>query len=104
MLPGKVCGDVFCEQVRAVVALSRAAGTRCHRDCRQSQDSHLGWLLARARAGLTELQVHLFLVYTPAYDLDANRIEWHEPLLATGRDASSSPQHVRASAGGCGAA
>jgi len=25
---------------------------------------------------LTELQEHLYLVYTPAYDPDANRIEW----------------------------
>jgi hypothetical protein len=37
---------------------------------------HIGWLSARARAGLIELKEHLRLVYTPAYDPDANRIEW----------------------------
>ncbi len=33
-----------------------------------------GSLLVRGM--LTELQEHLYLVYTPAYDPDANRIEW----------------------------
>ena len=33
-----------------------------------------GSLLVRAL--LTELKEHLHLVYTPAYDPDANRIEW----------------------------
>jgi hypothetical protein len=33
-----------------------------------------GSLLVRSL--LTELQEHLSLVYTPAYDPDANRIEW----------------------------
>ena len=41
--------DVFCEQVRAAVARSRAAGTSCHRDCRQSQGPHGSWLPARAQ-------------------------------------------------------
>jgi transposase len=51
-----------------------------------------GSLLVRSM--LTELQELLYLVYTPAYDPDANRIEWHRPRFATGRDAYSSPQHV----------
>jgi transposase len=33
-----------------------------------------GSLLVRSM--LTELKEHLYLVYTPAYDPDANRIEW----------------------------
>jgi len=50
-----------------------------------------GSLLVRRM--LTEFQDHGYPVYTPAYDPDANRIEWHGPRLATSRDASSSPQH-----------
>ena len=46
--PGRT-SDVFCEQVRAAVARSKAAGTSCHRDCRQSEDPHLGWLPACAQ-------------------------------------------------------
>jgi len=37
---------------------------------------YLGWLPARALAGLTELNEHLRLVSTPAYDPDATRMEW----------------------------
>ena len=44
-----------------------------------------GSLLVRSM--LTELQEHLYVVYTPAYDPDANRIEWRLPGLATGGDA-----------------
>jgi transposase len=33
-----------------------------------------GSLLVRSM--LNELKMHLYLVYTPAYDPDANRIEW----------------------------
>jgi hypothetical protein len=44
-----------------------------------------GSLLVRGM--LTEFQEHLYLVYTPAYDPEANRIEWHGPRLATDRDA-----------------
>jgi hypothetical protein len=51
----------------------QTARTSGHRDCRQPQDAYLGWVPARARAGLTELREHLRLVYTPAYDPDANR-------------------------------
>ena len=46
--PGRTA-DVFCEQVRAAVARSRATGTCCHRGCRQSQDPHGGWFPARAQ-------------------------------------------------------
>jgi SAM-dependent methyltransferase len=43
-----------------------------------------GSLLVRRM--LTEFQQQLYLVYTPAYDPDANRIEWHRPRLAKDRD------------------
>ena len=42
-----------------------------------------GSLLVRSM--LTELKEHLHLVYTPAYDPDANRIEWRCARLAAGR-------------------
>jgi transposase len=38
------------------------------------------------RSLLSEFKDHLYLVYTPAYDPDANRIEWHGPRLATSGD------------------
>jgi hypothetical protein len=66
---------VFCEQVRAAVTRSRqrrrvaiviADNLRTH--------TPSGSLLVRSM--VTELQEHLQLVYTPAYDPDANRIEW----------------------------
>ncbi len=40
-----------------------------------------GSLLVRSL--LSEFKDQLYLVYTPAYDPDANRIEWHGPRLAT---------------------
>jgi hypothetical protein len=73
--PGRTA-DIFCQQVRAAVARSRVAWAGGDYYYRQSQNPHSGGLLARARAGLTELADQLYLVYTPAYDPDANRIEW----------------------------
>ena len=67
--------DVFCEQVRAAVARSKqrervaiviADNLRTH--------TSAGSLLVRSM--LTELSTQLSVVYTPAYDPDANRIEW----------------------------
>jgi transposase len=67
--------DVFCEQVRAAaarskqrgrVAIVKASNLRTH--------TSAGSLLVCSM--LTELQEHLYVVYTPAYDPDANRIEW----------------------------
>jgi hypothetical protein len=65
--------DVFCEQVRAAVARSRVAWACGEHHDRQSQDPDHGGILARTRAGLTELSPQLTLIYTPAYDPDANR-------------------------------
>jgi transposase len=71
----KRTADMFCEQVRAAVTRSRGRGhvaivlvdnLKTH--------TPAGSLLVRSM--LTELKEHLYLVYTPAYDPDANRIEW----------------------------
>jgi DDE superfamily endonuclease len=83
--PGRT-SDVFCEQVRAAVARSKQRGCIAiviadHLKTHTAAGSLL------VRNMLTELKEHLRLVYTPAYDPDANRIEWHRPRLATGRDA-----------------
>jgi transposase len=74
LAPGRTA-DVFCTQVRAAVARSRARGhlaiviadnLRTH--------SPAGSKLVRQMLG--ELAEHLRLIYTPSYDPDANRIEW----------------------------
>jgi DDE superfamily endonuclease len=67
--------DVFCEQVRAAVARSRARG-RVAIIIADNLKTHTapGSLLVRSM--LSELSDQLSLVYTPAYDPDANRIEW----------------------------
>jgi len=67
--------DVFCEQVRAAMARSKARGRVAIIivDNLKTHTAH-GSLLVRRM--LTELSDQLYLVYTPAYDPDANRIEW----------------------------
>ena len=72
--PGRTA-DVFCEQVRAAVARSQRRG-RVAIVIADNLKAHTptGSLLVRGM--LTELQEQLYLVYTPAYDPDANRIEW----------------------------
>jgi transposase len=67
--------DVFCEQVRAAVARSQRRG-RVAIVIADNLKAHTpaGSLLVRSM--LTELKEQLYLVYTPAYDPDANRIEW----------------------------
>ncbi|HEX4205314.1 MAG TPA: transposase [Ktedonobacteraceae bacterium] len=72
--PGRTA-DVFCEQVRAAVTRSKQRG-RVAIVIADNLRTHTpaGSLLVRSM--LTELQEHLHLVYTPAYDPDANRIEW----------------------------
>ncbi len=62
-------------QVRTAVARSQARG-RVAIIIADNLKTHtaLGSLLVRSM--LTELSDHLSLVYTPAYDPDANRIEW----------------------------
>src|SRR2546421_2042270 len=62
-------------QVRAAVARSKARG-RVAMIIADNLKTHtaLGSLLVRSM--LTDLSDWLHLVYTPAYDPDANRIEW----------------------------
>jgi DNA-binding transcriptional LysR family regulator len=82
--PGRT-SDVFCELVRAAVARSRGAGTHCHRDDLQSEDPHLGWLLACVHHARPSLKEQLYLIYTPAYDPEAK----HTPMAqAASRDGS----------------
>ncbi len=67
--------DVFCQQVRSAVARSTQRG-RVAIVIADNLKTHTpaGSLLVRSM--LTELKEHLRLVYIPAYDPDANRIEW----------------------------
>jgi len=72
--PGRTA-DVFCEQVRAAVTRSKQRG-RVAIVIADNLKTHTpaGSLLVRSL--LSEFKDHLYLVYTPAYDPDANRIEW----------------------------
>jgi transposase len=72
--PGRTA-DVFCEQVRAAVARSQSR-ERVAIVIADNLKAHTpaGSLLVRSM--LTKLKEQLYLVYTPAYDPDANRIEW----------------------------
>jgi hypothetical protein len=67
--------DVFCDQVRAAVARSRARG-RVAMIIADNLKTHTAKGSLLVRSMVTELAEQLFLVYTPAYDPDANRIEW----------------------------
>jgi transposase len=67
--------DVFCEQVRAAVARSKARG-RVAIIIADNLKTHTAQGSLLVRSMLTELSDQLSLVYTPAYDPDANRIEW----------------------------
>src|SRR6202521_172661 len=67
--------DVFCEQVRAAVARSQQRG-RVAIVIADNLKTHTSAGSLLVRSLLSELQEHLRLVYTPAYDPDANRIEW----------------------------
>jgi transposase len=72
--PGRTA-DVFCAQVRAAVARSRAQG-RMAIVIVDNLRTHTPAGSKLVRQMLAELQDHLRLMYTPAYDPDANRIEW----------------------------
>jgi len=74
LAPGRTA-DVFCAQVRAAVARSRTRG-RLAFVLVDNLRTHTPAGSKRVRQMLTELQDHLRLIYTPAYDPDANRIEW----------------------------
>ena len=83
--PGRTA-DVGCRtsaRSRGSLQTSRA---HHYRDDGSSQNAHVGRVPARAQHARPSLKECLYLVYTPAYDPDANRIEWHGPRLATGRD------------------
>ncbi len=67
--------DVFCDQVRAAVARSKARG-RVAIIIADNLKTHTAQGSLLVRSMLTELCGQLYLVYTPAYDPDANRIEW----------------------------
>ncbi len=72
--PGRTT-DVFCEQVRTAVARSKQRG-RVAIVIADNLRTHTSAGSLLVRRMLTELQEHLHLVYTPAYDPEANRIEW----------------------------
>lgn len=72
--PGRTA-DVFCEQVRAAVARSKRRG-RVALVIADNLRAHTAAGSLLVRSMLAELKEQLYLVYTPAYDPDANRIEW----------------------------
>ena len=74
LAPGRTA-DVFCAQVRAAVARSRAQG-RMAIVIVDNLRTHTPAGSKLVRQMLAELHDHLRLLYTPAYDPDANRIEW----------------------------
>jgi DDE superfamily endonuclease len=67
--------EVFCEQVRAAVARSKERG-RLAIVITDNLKTHTSAGSLLVRNMLVEFQKQLYLVYTPAYDPDANRIEW----------------------------
>jgi len=67
--------DVFCEQVRAAVARSQLRG-RAAIVIADNLKTHTSEGSLLVRSMLTDLSGQLSLIYTPAYDPDANRIEW----------------------------
>ena len=66
---------MFCEQVRVAVERSRQRG-RVALVLADNLRTHTPAGSKLVRQMLDELQGELYLVYTPAYDPDANRIEW----------------------------
>ena len=72
--PGRTA-EVFCDQVRAAVARSKRR-ERIALVMTDNLKTHTSAGSLLVRSILTELKEHLYLVYTPAYDPDANRIEW----------------------------
>ena len=67
--------DVFCQQVCSAVARSKQRG-RVVIVIADNLKTHTSAGSLLVRSMLTELKEHLYLVSTPAYDPDANRIEW----------------------------
>jgi hypothetical protein len=67
--------DLFCEQLRAAVARSKERD-RVALVIADNLRTHTEAGSRRVRELLAAEQRHLVLVYIPAYDPDANRIEW----------------------------
>jgi transposase len=74
LAPGRTA-DVFCAQVRAAVVRSRARG-RLAIVLVDNLRTHTPAGSRLVRQMVAELYDHLRIIYTPAYDPDANRIEW----------------------------
>jgi hypothetical protein len=74
LAPGRTA-DVFCAQVRAAVARS-CARWRIAMVLVDNLRTHTPAGSKLVRQMIAELHDHLRLIYTPAYDPDANRIEW----------------------------
>ena len=74
LAPGRTA-DVFCAQVRAAVARSQIR-RRLAIVIVDNLRTHTPAGSKLVRQMIVELHDHLRLVYTPAYDPDANRIEW----------------------------
>ena len=74
LAPGRPA-DIFCAQGRAAVARSRARG-RMAFVIVDNLRPHTPAGSKLVRQMLAEWQDHLRIIYTPAYDPDANRIEW----------------------------
>lgn len=74
LAPGRTAA-AFCEHVQAVVARSRARGRVAIVVC-DNLRTHTAAGSKRVRQMLLELEGEVHVVYTPAYDPDANRIEW----------------------------
>jgi DDE superfamily endonuclease len=74
LAPGRTAA-AFCTQVRAAVARSQARG-RVAIVIADNLRTHTAAGSTLVRQLLAELEGRLHVVYTPAYDPDANRIEW----------------------------
>jgi transposase len=74
LAPGRTAA-AFCAQIRAAVARSRTRG-RLAIVVADNLRTHTPAGSKLVRQLLEELQGQLYLVYTPPYDPDANRIEW----------------------------
>jgi hypothetical protein len=74
LAPGRTAA-AFCTQVRVAVARSQARG-RVAIVIADNLRTHTEAGSRLVRQMLAELQGQLYLVYTPAYDPEANRIEW----------------------------
>jgi hypothetical protein len=79
----------YASQVRAAVARSQARG-RVAIIIADNLKTHTAQGSLLVRSMLTELSTQLSLVYTPAYDPDANRIEWRCAYLPPHRYPYSS--------------